>query len=62
MVWALLQESVFLPPRPTNRQQLVNRVQEKWNEMTETYFQDLIESFPDRCKACIEAEGKNTKY
>jgi hypothetical protein len=37
-------------------------VKEAWDAVPDDYFEQLLHSMPDRCKAVIEAEGAHTKY
>ena len=62
MPGAILQESVFEEPRPRNREQLIARIQTKWDSLDQNYLKALVESFPSRIQACVEAEGGPTKY
>jgi hypothetical protein len=61
-LWAELQDSVFIEPRPTNRQELIDRVQNKWKSFTKSQLRNLVESFPNRIKETINNEGKHTSY
>jgi transposase len=61
-VWAILQESVFKEPRPRNREQLIQRVLDEWQNLEWEYLRDLVESFGRRITECLENDGKTTKY
>ena len=60
-VWSVMQESVFEPPRPRNREQLIARVQEKWNSLPGDYLTKLVDSFPQRILDVLSANGGVTK-
>jgi transposase len=49
-LWAELKGSVFIEPRPTNRQELIDRVQNKLKSFTKSQLRNLVESFPNRIK------------
>ena len=61
-IWEIIQNSVFEEPRPTNREELITRAQKKWNSLDESYLKTLIESFPNRIRECLEANGGSTHY
>lgn len=61
-VWSVLQESVFETPVPRNRQELEDRVRQKWFSLDVNYLQKLVHSFPKRIEECINNEGKHTSY
>ena len=37
-------------------------VNEAWNELPESYLQELLASMPARCQAVIDANGMHTKF
>ena len=37
-------------------------LEERWNQLTPEIWKGLIESMPQRIKACIEAQGGSTRY
>ena len=61
-LWDVLQQSVFVPPRPTNRQQLIERVTEKWGQIPISLLQSLVYSFPKRIEECVAKHGRSTSY
>jgi len=61
-IWARLQDSVLKYPRPKNREQLILRVREEWESVTQTELWQLCDSFRSRILECVEKEGKHTKY
>ena len=61
-LWARLQESVLRPPRPKDRQQLIQRVQEEWEAVTQEELWTLCDSFRERILACQQNNGLHTKY
>jgi transposase len=62
-IWAVLQECVFEEPRPSCRQELITRVQEKWASIrSSTLPRTLVYSFPKRIVECLNKDGKHTSY
>lgn len=61
-IWHQLQESVLVEPRPTTREELIQRVQEKWDSIGVDELKKLVESFPNRIKECRLGNGKHTQY
>jgi transposase len=62
-LWAVLQESVFDHPRPGNRQELIQRVTERWNNLRLSSLpRTLAHSFPKRIDECLRKGGKHTSY
>lgn len=37
-------------------------VLEAWEELTESFLAELLDSMPARCQAVIDANGMHTKY
>jgi hypothetical protein len=50
------------PRRPTNQQELGQRLQEIWEDISQDEIRTLINSMGRRCLAVIRARGGNTKY
>src|SRR5699024_10351206 len=61
-LWHELQDSVLGEPRPTNRDELVARIMEKWESFSAEKLEGLVESFPKRIEACKQNKDGNTKY
>ena len=61
-LWAVLQDSVFIDPRPTDRDPLIKRVTETWNRIDIGLLRKLVDSFPARIDDVINAEGGSTMY
>jgi transposase len=61
-VWAVLQDSVFEKPIPTNRDSLIKRVLKTWNCLDVNFLRKLTRSFPNRIRACQKAGYGHTKY
>ena len=61
-LWNDLQESVFEEPIPRDRQQLIDRVVQKWNSFTEERLSKLVHSFPNRIREVIDSDGGHTSY
>jgi Homeodomain-like domain len=61
-LWAELQDSVFMPPRPANRTSLVARLQETWSAIPAERLKRLVHSFPSRIQQCLERGGRQTTY
>jgi transposase len=61
-LWSLLQQSVFIEPRPRNREQLIDRVQHSWSSIGCDLTKRLIYSFPRRIVQCLERQGGSTDY
>lgn len=61
-IWAKLQESVMIEPRPRNREQLIDRVQVTWGQVTQDYLRSLAESIPKRVAEVRAASGGHTTH
>lgn len=61
-LWAKLQESVLIEPRPRNREQLIDRVQETWGQIGQDYLRSLAESIPKRVVEVRAANGGHTTH
>ena len=61
-VWQILKDSVLVSPRRTTRNELVARVTETWNSLTQEQLTDLIESFVPRMAMCAANGGGHTDY
>lgn len=61
-IWPVLKNSVFVEPRPRNRDDLVKRVQDAWKGLSKAFLQRLIFSFPRRIEACQANLGGRTDY
>lgn len=49
--------------RPRNREELINAIQNEWNNLEENYnMQNLISSMPRRLQNVLEKNGGSTKY
>ncbi|KAJ4426722.1 hypothetical protein ANN_26521, partial [Periplaneta americana] len=61
-LWSRLQESVFRTPRPRNRNELIARVLEEWESISQEDIFRLTDSFGRRVLQCLEKKGCNTDY
>jgi len=61
-IWNTLQESVFLEPGPTNRNELITRIKSTWDSLDVQYLCKLTESFPSRISEASAADGGHTSY
>jgi hypothetical protein len=61
-LWNYLQHSVFLEPRPRNRDDLVSRLQTTWKSVTAQQTERLIYSFPGRIRQVLDRRGYSTTY
>jgi transposase len=61
-LWYDLQQSVFVEPRPTNREELVSRIQETWKAFSQEHTKRLVYSFPKRIQQCLDRRGQSTDY
>jgi transposase len=61
-LWAQLKESVFINPRPRNRDELIARVQMTWKSISIARTKNLVYSFPIRIRQCLERGGGTTDY
>jgi transposase len=61
-LWPILQDSVFVKPRPRTRAKLIQRVVETWDSILLVLIRKLVFSFPARVMACLSNNGSHTKY
>jgi transposase len=61
-LWAVIQESVFIEPRPKTRQELVSRIRQTWDSTTRAQTEKLVYSFANRILQCHERSGGRTEY
>jgi transposase len=61
-VWGRLQESVFIEPRPRNREELIARVHWSWKSINLELTKSLVYSFKGRIEQCFERQGRSTNY
>lgn len=61
-VWSSLQDSVFIEPRPRNRQELVYRVKETWYALKPEQLEKLSQSLVKRITQVEERDGRKTDY
>ena len=62
-VWARLKTEFRKRHGPvTDRDDLINKILEIWNEFQLEYAKKQAESFTDRLKACIMKKGWQTRY
>jgi transposase len=61
-LWSILQDSVFISPKPSNRDELVERINDAWRNIPFQHIRNLIYSFPRRILSCMEKHGGRTKY
>ena len=61
-VWAWLQESVFEEPRPTDRQKLIERVQDCWNKISIDELRKLTDSLQSRLDQLKEKNFQKINY
>jgi transposase len=62
-VWAILQESIFVEPRPRSRLDLIARIQERWDDIRSSPLpRILVYSFPRRVTECLNNAGRHTSY
>lgn len=60
--WSLLQDSVFIEPMPKTREELIERVTNTWNNMTNNYLQSLVDSLPNRINELKEKRLSNVLF
>lgn len=62
-VWDAIARNINARPQVADSlQQLRDWVQQEWNDLSQAYIDDLIDSLPRRIRAVIEAHGRHTKY
>ena len=49
-------------PRPTNRQELIEALQDEWQNIPQDNLRRLVRSMRRRCQACVQANGGHTRY
>jgi transposase len=60
-VWKLMKDEVR-KLKPTNLNDLFEKLETVWRNIPIDYLQRLIDSMPQRCQAVIDANGMHTKY
>ena len=61
-LWARLQDNVLGQPRPRTREELIRRVKQAWNSVTQDDTYNLVESLHCRIEQCLQNEGHSTNY
>jgi hypothetical protein len=61
-LWPILQDSIYVRPRPRNRADLISRVQEAWSNISFELLQRLVHSMPARIEACHQSGGGRSGY
>ncbi len=62
-LWDVVEREIrIVDVQPTNLQQLRDAIMSIWTNISEEYFQHLVESMPWRIKAVLKAEGGPTRY
>lgn len=61
-LWSILKENVYQDPKPRTREELITKVQEKWNDIPKTLLEKLAQSFKQRVDKLIEVNGGKTGY
>lgn len=52
--WSILQDTVFIEPRPLNRESLIERVVKTWKNLDLNYCNKLVNSLPNRIQELEE--------
>ena len=55
-IWSILQEKACQKPHP-NVESLKRALKKAWNEITLETLVKIVDNFPKRLKACIDANG-----
>jgi hypothetical protein len=61
-IWPIIQDSVYIEPRPRTRADLIARVQQAWGSISIELCQRLVFSFPRRIDECLAKFGRTTNY
>jgi transposase len=61
-LWPILQESVFVTPKPRNRAELILRVEQAWAGISFSLLQRLVLSVPERIRTCHDNNGGRSGY
>jgi len=62
-IWAIMKQYISLHYRHiTSQSEMKRLVQELWENFTDTQWDGLIASMPERMKAVIKAKGGPTRY
>jgi len=61
--WDILQQRISKRPQaPNTLQELADVLEEEWHQIPQADFRNLVQSFPRRCRAVIQARGGHTRY
>jgi hypothetical protein len=61
--WDILQQRISKRPQaPNTLQELADALEEEWHQIPQADFRNLVQSFPRRCRAVIQARGGHTRY
>lgn len=60
-VWQEIDKKLANDP-PHNLAQLENALTKAWNEIEVSFIEKIIESMPERVKACIDAHGGHSRF
>lgn len=61
-VWSILQDSVFLKPRPEKRQELIDRVKLTWYDLKPEYLEKLAQSLFKHVNQVRDRDVRKTDY
>ena len=61
-LWSIMKYEISKLPNPQSVDKMTLLLEERWNQLTPEIWKGLIESMPQRIKACIEAQGGSTRY
>jgi transposase len=60
-IWSFMKKKL-LSQVFKNKSELINKLNEIWNNLPRELVKTLIDSIPRRCEAVIRANGGNTRY
>ena len=61
-IYGQIYKTVLVEPRPKNRDELIARVQNTWENISTQRLKDLVESFPNRLQQAKANNGGHTDY
>ncbi|KAF4975571.1 hypothetical protein FZEAL_7660 [Fusarium zealandicum] len=61
-VWTAMRDSIEKSGKTMDGYAMAENLKKAWDEISEDYLRELVESMPARCQAVIDAKGLHTRF